>query len=339
MSKPSDFAYSLSKYLTGYLTLTIGVSKNTIASYRDTFKLLLIYASKHKSKSPEKLSLSDIDKIFILDFLDWVEIERGCSIQTRNQRLTAIHAFCKYLQIEHPEYMFQFQKIIAIPKKKCNQEITSFLSIEGIELLLQQPDISTEGGKKHLVLLTFIYATACRVQEAVDVVIEDYKYNGTNLMKLTGKGKKSRLVPLEKNVILLIDNYIETRKKSLLFSKKDWLFLNHSNQKLSRQGISSILKKYADMAREKRPDLIPKDISPHSLRHSRAIHWLQAGVELIYIRDLLGHVSIQTTEIYARIDGDMKRKALEKLTNKQSMKLPEWQKDQKLMEWLKLLGN
>ncbi|MDT8716030.1 tyrosine-type recombinase/integrase [Clostridium sp. 19966] len=339
MNKPNDFAYSLTKYLTSYLSVTVGASKNTIISYRDTFKLLLIYASKQKSKKPEKLVLADLDREFISDFLDWIEDERGCSIQTRNQRLTAVHAFCKYLQIEHPEYMLVFQKIIAIPKKKCNQKVVSFLSIEGIELLLQQPDCSSESGKKHMMLLTFMYASACRVQEAVDAVIEDYKFNGTNLMKLTGKGKKSRLVPLEKSVVKLMDNYIENCKKNKLFSEKNLLFLNHSNQKLSRQGVTSIIKKYADMAREKRPDLIPKDISPHTLRHSRAVHWLQAGVELIYIRDLLGHVSVQTTEVYAKIDGDMKRKALERLSGIQNMNLPEWQKNQDLMVWLKSLGS
>jgi len=339
MNKPNDFAYSLTKYLTGYLSVTVGASKNTIISYRDTFKLLLIYAAKQKSKKPEKLVLADFDREFVLDFLDWIENERGCSIQTRNQRLTAVHAFCKYLQIEHPEHMLNIHKIIAIPKKKCNQKVVSFLSIEGIELLLQQPDTSSDSGKKHLILLTFMYATACRVQEAVDVVIEDYKYNGTNLVKLTGKGKKSRLVPLEKSVVKLMDNYVESLKKNKLFSEKDWLFLNHSGQKLSRQGVTSIIKKYADMARERRPDLIPMDVSPHTLRHSRAVHWLQAGVELIYIRDLLGHASVQTTEIYAKIDGDMKRKALEKLLETQSLALPEWQKNQDLMSWLKGLGN
>lgn len=339
MNKPNDFAYSLTKYLTVYLSVTIGASKNTIISYRDTFKLLLIYTSKEKSKKPEKLILADLDRELILDFLDWIQNERGCSIQTRNQRLTALHAFCKYLQIEHPEYMLALQKIIAIPKKKCNQKVMSFLSVEGIELLLQQPDTSSDSGKNHLILLTFMYATACRVQEAVDAVIEDYKYNGTNLVKLTGKGGESRLVPLEKSVVKLMDIYVESRKKDRLFSEKDPLFLNHSAQKLSRQGVTSIIKKYANVAREKRPNLIPMVVSPHTLRHSRSVHWLQAGVELVYIRDLLGHVSVQTTEIYAKIDGDMKRKALEKLSGAHNKDLPEWQKDHDLMAWLKELGN
>ncbi len=339
MNKPTDFAYSLTKYLTDYLSVIVGASKNTIISYRDTFKLLMIYASKKKSKRPEKFTLADFNREFILDFLDWIENERGCSIQTRNQRLTAVHAFSKYLQIEYPERMLDFQRIIAIPKKKCNQKIVSFLSVEGIKLLLQQPDTSTDSGRKHLILLTFMYTTACRVQEAVDAMIEDYKFNGINLVKLTGKGEKSRLIPLEKSAIRLMDSYIESCKKNKLFSEKNWLFLNHSGQKLSRQGVTSIIKKYADMARKKRPDLIPMDVSAHTLRHSRAVHWLQAGVDLIYIRDLLGHVSVQTTEIYIKIDGDSKRKALEKLANTQTPDLPEWQKNQDLMSWLKDLGN
>jgi integrase/recombinase XerD len=310
MPKPTDFAYCLTRYLSIYLPGTIGASPNTISSYKDTFKLFLIFASESKKVKPEKITLDTISKGFVINFLDWIENERNCSIQTRNQRLTAFHAFFRYVQIEKPEYLLKCQEILEIRKKKGKQETINFLSIEGVELLLKQPDPASSSGMSHQALLTFMYATACRVQEAVDATIMDFKFNGNNLVKLTGKGAKSRLVPLESQVIKLMDYYLNERKKKKLFSLSAPLFINHSGNKLTRQGITMILKKYANSARLKKSDLIPEKLSPHSLRHSRAVHWLQSGVDLIYIRDLLGHASVQTTEIYAKIDGDMKKNLL-----------------------------
>ena len=339
MGKPTDFAYYLSKYLTTYLPEFIGASSNTVASYSDSFRILLIFASEKDSIKPEKLTLAHIDKAFVGRFIDWVENERGCSVSTRNQRLTAIHAFFRFLQSEIPEKLYDCQKILSIPKKKGHQECVNFLTTDGIKLLLSEPDSNTESGRKHMVLLSFIYGTAARVQEAVDVTVEDFRYNGHNLVRLTGKGNKSRLVPLEKPLLEMMRGYLKEQGHIQPYINNTSLFTNHSGNKLTRQGISHILKKYAESARKKRPDLIPRDISVHSLRHSRAVHWLQAGVDLIYIRDLLGHVSVQTTEIYARIDGEMKRKALEKVSSQNYPNgIPSWQSDISLLDWLKTLG-
>jgi site-specific recombinase XerD len=181
-----------------------------------------------------------------------------------------------------------------------------------------------------------MYATACRVQEAVDVAVMDFMFNGNKLVRLTGKGGKSRLVPLEPQVIGMVEQYLIARKKDRLFDNNAPLFVNHSGNKLTRQGVTAILKKYINAAREDQSHLIPERFSPHGLRHSRAVHWLQSGVDLIYIRDLLGHVSVQTTEVYARIDSEMKRKALEKVSpNNYPDGLPVWHSDKSLMEWLK----
>ncbi|MGL4697344.1 tyrosine-type recombinase/integrase [Enterococcus larvae] len=336
MTKPTDFAYYLTQYLSVYLPGVAGASKNTISSYKDTFKLFLSYMNSKHGKKPEKLTLDDIDIDIILEFLKWIEEERKCSVQTRNLRLTACHAFFRYIQLQDPCKLLKCQAIIGIPKKKHEQDVPTFLSLEGIEVLLRQPMPKTFTGMKHQLLLSFLYATACRVQEAVDVTIMDYKFNGNNLVRLTGKGNKSRLIPLETQVISLMDRYLEERYKIKPYSTNETIFINHSWNKITRQGISSILKKYTAMAREERRELIPNEFSAHSLRHSRAIHWLQAGVDLIYIRDLLGHTSVQTTERYARIDGEMKRKALEKASPYTYMDgIPEWQSDNSLMDWLK----
>lgn len=336
--KPTDFAFYLTNFLSKYLPGIEGCSANTISAYRDAFKLLLIYAREKEGIKEQKLELSIIDKAFIIRFLLWIETERGCAVITRNHRLAAIHAFFSYLQREIPDRIYQFQEVLSIPFKKHPQKTVNFFSTEGIKVLLAEPKANTESSRKHLVLLSLMYATASRVQEIADLIVSDVMYNNNSLVKLTGKGSKSRFVPLESPVVNLLCQYL--KEFSLIDPSKrmELLFSNHSLKKLTRQGITHILKKYADSARKKHPELIPEIVSPHCLRHSRAVHWLQAGVDLIYIRDLLGHSSVQTSEIYARIDGEMKRKALEKVSsNGIPNEMPSWQKDKSLMEWLKEL--
>jgi site-specific recombinase XerD len=336
MNSPTDFAYYMTKYLSDYLPGTSGASRNTILSYRDTFKLFLSFVSDTKNLKPEKITLDILSRDIVLEYLNWIERERGCSVQTRNQRLTAFRAFFRFIQTKEPMFMLKCQEILSIRKKKTGQGTVSFLSVEGINLLLCQPDPTSASGMKHQVMLAFMYATACRVQEIVDATVMDFKFNGNNLVRLTGKGEKSRFVPLEMQVTKLVDRYLDERRKDNLFDVKAPLFTNHSGNKLTRQGVTAILKKYVDAARKERSELIPEKFSPHGLRHSRAVHWLQSGIDLIYIRDLLGHVSVQTTEVYAKIDGKMKKKALEKASPIiYTEGLPVWQSDQSMMNWLK----
>lgn len=246
----------------------------------------------------EKLVLSLISKDFVIRYLSWIENERGCAVITRNQRLAAIHAFYLYLQRELPERIYQLQEILSIPFKKHPQKTINFLSTDGIKALLTAPNINTVSGRKHLLLLSMMYATGSRVQEIADLTVSDVTYNGSSLVKLTGKGNKSRFIPLESPVVKLLTQYLEDFSLTDTSKRMELLFTNHSQKKLTRQGITHILKKYADLIRKKSPELIPETVSPHCLRHSRAVHWLQAGVDLIYIRDLLGHTSVQTSEIY-----------------------------------------
>ena len=337
--KPTDFAYYLTNFLSKYLPGIKGCSVNTVSTYRDAFKLLLLFAREKENVKEQKLKLSLIDRDFIIRFLLWIENERGCATITRNHRLAAIHAFYLYLQSELPDRIHQFQEVLSIPFKKHPQKIINFLSTDGIKTLLAQPDINTESGRKHLMLLSLMYATGGRVQEIADLVVSDVMYNDSSLVRLTGKGNKSRFVPLEAPVVKLLCQYLEDFSLTSPSKRTELLFTNHSQKKLTRQGITHILKKYADLVYKKHPGLIPEAVSPHQLRHSRAVHWLQAGVDLIYIRDLLGHVSVQTSEIYARIDGEMKRKALEKVSSYAvPEEMPSWQKDKSLMDWLKELN-
>jgi len=337
--KPTDFAYYLTNFLSKHLPGIEGCSANTISAYRDAFKLLLIFAKDKEKIKEKKLNLSVIDKDFIVRFLQWIENERGCSVITRNQRLAAIHSFYLYLQGELPDKMYRFQQILSIPFKKQPAKTINFLSTEAVKTLLCQPDISKKSGRKHLMILSLMYATAARVQEIADLKVSDVMHNSCSLVKLTGKGGKSRFVPLEASVASMLCQYLTDFLLTDSSKMTKFLFTNHSQNKLTRQGITHILKRYSDMIRKKQPELMPETISPHCLRHSRAVHWLQAGVDLIYIRDLLGHVSIQTSEIYARIDGEMKRKALEKVSSYAfAGEIPSWQKNKSLMAWLKELS-
>jgi len=336
--KPTDFAYHLSNYFSKYLPGEIGSGKNTMLSYRDTFRLLLKYARGNGVKE-EKLTFAHIDKAFIVGFLSWIETERNCSIATRNQRLAAIHAFFSYMQSELPDLIFKFQEILAIPMKKHQQKVVEFMSDEGIKTLLAQPDQKTKGGRKHAVLLSFLFATACRVQELCDTRVADAMCNNNTVARLTGKGNKSRYVPLDEAFVKLLRQYLEEFELVAKHCSGEFLFKNHSGQQYSRQGIDYLVKKYGSLARQRHPELIPEKISSHTIRHSRAVSLLRSGMDLIYIRDILGHVSVQTTEIYIRIDSELKRKALEKASgNSANESMPIWKQDKTLMDWLKSLG-
>jgi len=337
----SNLLYFLSRYLNQYLLLTVGASQNTIKAYSDTFKLLFKFAKEKYKLKPNKIYLEMIDKKLLLNFSTWITDVRKCSDTTKNLRMSNIKAFFSYIQSEIPSLSFHAQTIIQIPKKKEPRKVVEYLSTDGVKLILQQPDTTSLIGKKHLVILSFMYATASRVQELTDVSIRDFKFNNSDSIKLTGKGNKARLVPLEHDIIVLLERYIEHEKnRRSIYNNDDPLFLNPSDKKFTRQGISYIVKKYANMAREKNPDLIPKGVHPHTFRHSRAMALLQAGVELIYIRDFLGHYSVTTTEVYARANNELTRKALLKVSPLQnSINTPVWQEDKDLLEYLKDLSD
>jgi len=334
------FHYFLSKYLNHYLLETVGLSHNSVKTYGYTFKLLFIFAKEKYNLKPKKITFETLDKKFILEFSQWLTDIRQSSDRTKNLRVGNIKAFFSYVQTEIPSLVLQAQEIMQIPKKKLEQKVVDYIMHDGIKLILNQPNITTNLGRKHLVILSFMYATGARVQEVVDVIIEDFKYNNSVSVKLVGKGNKARLVPLEPEIIIMLEKYIENEKKSrLLYDISDPIFLNKSGKKLTRQGISYIVKKYATMARNKNSTLIPKNVHPHTFRHSRAMALLESGIELIYIRDFLGHYSVTTTEIYARVNNESTRQALLKVSSQSmSVEVPIWNQDKNLLEFLKGLS-
>ena len=334
--KPTDFSNYISDFISRYLPNEKGASSNTIASYRDTFVLLLNFTEKEKHVKIEKLTLEKITKETIIEFLDWIQRERKCSNTTRNSRLAAIHSFYRYLQYESMDYLHECQKILSVRFKKTKKESITYLTIEGIKLLLQQPDTTTSRGRRDLTLLSLMYDTGARVQETIDLTPSRLRLNKPPTIKIVGKGNKARLVPMLDAQIEHLKNYLRENRLNEPFANMYPLFFNSRKEKLTRAGINHIVQKYVNTARKENEMIIPESISCHSLRHSKAMHLLQAGVNLVYIRDILGHVSIQTTEIYARADSKQKREALEKAyVNINPDEQPIWTKDENLVTWLK----
>jgi integrase/recombinase XerD len=332
--KPTDFAKYLTEFLTVYLPSQKNVSKNTIQSYRDTFKLLIKYCQETKNIRAERITLDILSSELLIGFLEWLEKVRKCSISTRNQRLSAIHSFFRYIQAEEPSGLFHFQKVIAIPSKKAKKTVVEHLTPEAMKLLLEQPDRGCLKGRRDLTLMSVLYDTGARVQELIDIKVSDVILDSPAVVVLNGKGNKTRRVPLMKNTISLLERYIVEKKLDKSWKNEYPLFTNNQKNKLTKEGVAYIISKYVELAR-KTSTLVPSKVKPHMFRHSKAMHLLQAKVNLIYIRDFLGHVDLKTTEIYARTDTETKRKAVENVyPDLIDCNLPDWSKDEPLLTWL-----
>lgn len=339
MKKPTDFAYALSKFFSEYLTGLCNFSEHTIMSYRDTFKLFLKFCKVEEKLTAEEITFDKISMGMIERFLQWLKTERNASVSTCNQRLAAVHAFFKYVQYEHPEYSALCQKVLFIKFAKAPKSELSYVSVEGIKLLLSVPDTTTMQGRRELAILSLLYDSGARVDEIVNLCAGDVRLMNPATVRLTGKGRKVRSVPLLKGNVDILSAYFNDQKTRLINKKGNILFVNHSGQKLTRSGISYILHKNAEAARKLQPELIPEKLTPHCLRHSKAMHLLQAGVNLIYIRDFLGHTDVKTTQIYARADVTLKRQAIEKANVVNvNPEMKSWTEDSDLMTWLENLG-
>jgi integrase/recombinase XerD len=334
MKKASvDFAYLITTFLTIYLPGQKGFSTNTILSYRDTFKLILNYAEYCGIKR-EKMDFSHFTGEFAENFLDWLEKEQHSSCSTRNQRLAAIRSFAKFVISKNPQHLLECHKILAIKSKKTPAPPVTYLTPVALQHILAEPDAADRFGRRDRVLLCLMYDSGGRVQEMCDLRIRDVRtqYPPT-VTFFKGKGGRTRTVPIMKETAAAVQKFLEENKLTTP-DKLDYpLFFNHQNGPLTRAGVTYILKKYADSARAKNPEM-PLQVSPHVLRHSKAMHLLQGGINIIYIRDILGHVHLDTTQIYARTDTEDKRKAIENSTVSIDSDLSDWTQDKSLMSML-----
>jgi len=327
----------LSRFLTDHLAGERDLSPQTIASYRDAIKLLLTWYRDEQATPPEKLRLTDIDRQRVLAFLDWLQTERGNSAATRNQRLAVIKTFARYTAVERPEFLVQATQIIAIKQKKTPTTDMGYLTGEEVKALLTEPDPATHRGLRDTVLLSTLYDTAARVQEICDLNTADVRTAQPMLITLHGKGSKTRRVPLMDPTARLLQDYLNRRTRHPgVGADADPLFHGPHHTRLTRWGVTKLLAKHVQSLRRRDPGYAAGvNITPHVIRRTRAMHLLQAKVNLIYIRDLLGHADISTTEIYARADPETKRQAIENAYQSLTPEpLPNWTADQNLLEWL-----
>lgn len=309
------FGKYLSTYFLQFIPSRMNYSVNTIKAYRDTFTIFLKYYTEVLHLKPERLNITDINKDLIEDFLNWLVDEKGYSISTRNQRLAALQSFFRFLQIEAPEYLDISNDILSIKALKVPNTEMTYLSIPAIKALLATPNSKTKEGQRDLAILTLLYDTGARVQEMIDLNLCDLKLSPPTTVKLLGKGQKIRIIPIMPQTTKIIKAYMNSYRLNDQGDLAAPVFFNKQNSKLSRAGITYILNKHFEVARQNSVHLFPSHISPHVLRHSKAMHLLESNVNLIYIRDFLGHASVSTTEIYAKANPELKRKAIEKASH------------------------
>ena len=335
--KPTDFSVHVTSFLTHYLAAQRNVSPNTIKAYRDVFTLFLRFCRDVQGIPPERLHLEQMDVSLVEAFLDYLEQERKSAPSTRNHRLAALHAFFRYVQAEEPARMLQCQKILAIPQRRHARPTVTYLSKDELAELLAQPDLRTPKGRRDAVLLSVLYDTGARVQELIDLSAGDVRLDPPAQLRLLGKGRKMRAVPLMRNTVQLLRDHLQENQLGRPEQFDKPLFQNARHQRLSRSGIRYILQKYLVQARNECPSL-NRTVSPHSLRHSKGMHLLESGVTLDMIRDFLGHVDVKTTQIYARANLEMKRNALEKINESSPVQtIPSWQQNKDLLDWLRSL--
>ena len=339
MKDKHTFSHYVTSFFKNYLPGQKNLSANTIHAYADAFKLLLIYCEEEKGIKSDRMRLENLDRELITGFLDWLEEKRGCKATTRNQRLIALHSFCRYIQKVSPEDMENLQSVISIDYKKSKKTVVPYLTEKQMKLLLAQPEGDTWQSFRDKVMLSVLYDTGARVQELCDLCVKDVRLDSPAIIKLTGKGNKVRHVPIMSGTQNLLASYLENYRENSGISRGDNpLFVNQRNQKLSRWGVAHIIDKYVETAKAAGLD-VDFPVTAHVFRHSKAVHMVHAGINLIYIRDFLGHVDCATTEIYAKIDTETKRKAVEDACKDIAPEqyYSDWTADDDLMSFLKSL--
>jgi site-specific recombinase XerD len=330
--KPTDLSVHVTNCLTHYLAAQRNLSPNTIKAYRDVFTLLLRFCREVRGIALERLSLARIDAPLVEAFLDHLRNDRHASIRTQNHRLAALHAFFRYVQSEVPERLLQSQQILAIPLRRHPRRSVGYLSKELLAQVLAQPDLRTPSGRRDAVLLSVLYDTGARVQELMDLNAGDVRLDAPPQVRLMSKGRKMRAVPLMDATVDILRDHRRDNGLDPPEHADQPLFQNRQGGRLARSGY--LLQKYVEAVRRDHPGLT-QPVSPHSLRHTKGMHLLQSGVPLEIIRDFLGHVDVKTTEIYARANLEMKRKALEKVADVSPLlKIPSWKQNKTLLEWL-----
>ena len=308
MKMPLTFSELLQAYFTDYLMRERGASPHTIANYRDTFRLLIAFARKSWDTPPTQLAIQDLDAAFVVRFLDHLESDRGVTPRSRNVRLAAIHSFFNYVALQEPAAGAVAQRVLAIKSKRCASMPVAFLAQAEIDALLAAPDQSRWSGRRDRTLLLVAVQTGLRVSELTGLRCQDVVLETGAHVRCTGKGRKTRCIPLRREIVAALRLWMRERKGQ----PEDALFPNARGQSLSRDGVEYLLSKHAATARARCPSLKSKRVSPHVLRHTTAMQLLQHGVDRSVIALWLGHESMETTQMYLHASLELKEQALAK---------------------------
>ena len=302
----STFASLLQSFFTDRLLRQMRASPNTVASYRDTFRLLLRYTAERLKKAPSDLSLDDVDAPLVLDFLDWLEAERKVTPRTRNNRLAALRSFFRHVSMSEPAQALRCQRILALPQKRAQKRTIDFLSSEEIEALVAAPDKTMWIGRRDRTLLLVLVQTGLRVSELTSLRCESVVLGTGAHVQCDGKGRKRRCTPLRRDAIDALTAWLEEH----CAGPQTPLFPSSRGGRLSTDAVERLVVKHAKIAGNRCPSIVEKNVTPHVLRHSAAMALRQEGVDLSVIALWLGHESVETTQMYLHADIRMKEKAL-----------------------------
>lgn len=306
LNQPSEFSSLIQRFFLERLMQQKNASPRTVEAYRDTFRLLFIFAEQQLHKSPALLTLSDFNAILILDFLDYLEKERHNSIRSRNARLAAVHSFSRYLALQCPPALLLAQQILAIPTKRYEKPLLGYLSVDEIHALLGAPNPDTWFGQRDRIMLAMMYNTGARVSELTAIRVADVNTKGAASVRLHGKGRKQRTVPLWKETVSQIRRWLKQQD----LQDDQALLPNRHGQPMTRANVAARMALAVAIAQKHCPQLCGRHITPHSVRHTTAMHLLQSGVDITVIALWLGHESPATTHTYIEADLKMKERAL-----------------------------
>ena len=315
MPKPTtvpSFAMLVQRFFAEHLTHHRAVSPRTVAAYRDTFRLLLQFAERHTGKSPISLKLVDLDSKLVLAFLDHLERDRKNGARSRNARLAALRSFLKYAAHHDLSALGVIERALAVPMKRFDRPMLGFLARQEVQAILDAPDTSTWAGQRDYALFTMLYNTGARVSEIIGLRVKNMILDTAPAVHLTGKGRKQRTVPLWRSTVTVMRAW---KRRMGATEDKDSapLFPNRSGRAMSRSNVTQRLALAVAAAAEQHPQLLARSISPHTFRHTTAMHLLQSGVDMAVIALWLGHESPSTTHMYIEADLTMKERALSRL--------------------------
>ena len=337
---PDDrLARHLETFFDDYLIRQRSVSPNTLLSYRDALKLFLCFAATDWSKAVVELRIDDLHVDVVLRFLDHLEQKRRNSVATRNNRLAALHTFFQHVAGRDPQAFALCQRVVAIPFKRAAKPAVTYLERDELEDLLTSIDRGSSVGRRDYALISLTYQTGARVQEILNLRAHDFQLTRPASVRLWGKGKKERVLPLWDQTATLLTELLKERNVDP--RNADLVFVNRRGQPLTRWGFRHLLRKYAASASARGSRNSGKKVHPHCLRHTTAVHMLQAGADPNTIRDYLGHANSETTWRYARITLETKRKALESCPTPAAAPpspVPSWHCDDDLLAQLERLG-